>query len=80
MVPDRLRCRAGNDRGKSLHIRFPNCLNGSEMLAQHLAVMDTAATSSAMENDLPIEVFALKEPGNIVRVILGEKIGTSVVK
>ena len=51
-----------------------------EMLAQHLAVMDTAATSIAMENDLPIEVFALKEPENIVRVVLGEKIGTSVTK
>ena len=51
-----------------------------EMLAQHLAVMDTAATSVAMENNLPIEVFALKDPENIVRVILGEKIGTSVTK
>lgn len=51
-----------------------------EMLAKHLAVMDTAATSIAMENNLPIEVFALKEPENIVRVVLGEKIGTSVTK
>ena len=51
-----------------------------QMLAQHLAVMDTAATSIAMENNLPIEVFALKDPENIVRVVLGEKIGTSVVK
>ncbi len=50
-----------------------------EMLAQHLAVMDTAATSMAMENHLPVEVFALKEPENIVRVIMGEKIGTSVI-
>ena len=51
-----------------------------EMLAQHLAVMDTAATSMAMENNLPVEVFALKDPENIVRVILGEKIGTSITK
>ena len=51
-----------------------------EMLAQHLAVMDTAATSIAMENNLPIEVFALKDPENIIRVVLGEKIGTSVTK
>ncbi len=51
-----------------------------EMLAQHLAVMDTAATSIAMENDLPIEVFALADPENIVRVVLGKKIGTSVIK
>jgi len=51
-----------------------------EMLAQHLAVMDTAATSMAMENDLPVEVFALKDTENIVRVIMGEKIGTSITK
>ena len=51
-----------------------------EMLAQHLAVMDTAATSMAMENDLPVEVFALKDPENIVRVVMGDKIGTSITK
>ena len=51
-----------------------------EMLAKHLAVMDTAATSMAMENSLPVEVFALKDPKNIVRVVCGEKIGTSVTK
>lgn len=50
-----------------------------QMLAKHLAVMDTAATSMAMENGLPIEVFALKNPENIVRVVLGEKVGTSVI-
>lgn len=50
-----------------------------QMLAKHLAVMDTAATSMAMENGLPIEVFALKKPENIVRVVLGEKVGTSVI-
>ena len=50
-----------------------------EMLAKHLAVMDTAATSMAMENRLPVEVFALKDPENIVRVVCGQKIGTSVI-
>jgi len=50
-----------------------------EVLAQHLAVMDTAATSMAMENRLPVEVFALKQPENIVQVVCGKKIGTSVV-
>lgn len=57
-----------------------NTITYDEMLAQRLAVMDTAATSIAMENNLPIEVFALEDPDNIVRVILGEKIGTSVIK
>lgn len=50
-----------------------------EVLARHLAVMDTAATSMAMENELPVEVFALKQPENILQVVCGKKIGTSVV-
>ena len=49
-----------------------------EVLARHLAVMDTTATSLAMDNRIPVEVFALAEPENILRVLRGEKIGTSV--
>lgn len=49
-----------------------------EVLAQHLQVMDTAATSLAMDNHIPLLVFALKDPENILRVIQGEKIGTVV--
>ena len=51
-----------------------------EVLAQHLAVMDTTATSLAMDNNIPVIVFALADPENIVRVLNGEKIGTEVVK
>lgn len=50
----------------------------SEVLAQHLAVMDTTATSLAMDNDIPVFVFALKNPRNIIRALKGEKIGTIV--
>ena len=49
-----------------------------EVLAQHLAVMDSTATSMSMDNNIPVIVFALKDPENIKRVILGEKIGTVV--
>lgn len=49
-----------------------------EVLARHLAVMDTTATSLAMDNSIPVIVFGLAEPENIVRVLLGEKIGTTV--
>lgn len=49
-----------------------------DVLAQHLAVMDTTATSLSMDNNIPVIVFALKDPQNIVRVILGEDIGTKV--
>lgn len=51
-----------------------------EVLAQHLAVMDTTATSLAMDNDIPVIVFALAQPENIVRVLRGEKLGTLVTK
>ena len=49
-----------------------------DVLAQHLAVMDTTATSLSMDNDIPVLLFALKDPENIVRAVKGEKIGTIV--
>ena len=49
-----------------------------DVLARHLAVMDSTATSLSMDNNIPVILFALKDPWNIKRVILGEKIGTVV--
>jgi len=49
-----------------------------EVLAQRLMVMDSTATSLAMDNHIPVLLFALKEPENILRVLRGEKIGTIV--
>lgn len=49
-----------------------------EVLARHLAVMDTTATGLAMDNHIPVQVFALKDPGNIIRVLRGEALGTIV--
>ena len=49
-----------------------------EVLAKHLAVMDTTATSLSMDNHIPVLVFALKDPENILRVLQGEQIGTIV--
>ena len=49
-----------------------------EVLAQHLAVMDSTATSLSMDNHIPVLVFALKDPENIIRAVQGEKIGTIV--
>ncbi len=58
-------------------VRFDE-ISYEDVLARRLAVMDTAATSLAMDNRIPVEVFALAEPENILRVLHGEKIGTSV--
>ena len=49
-----------------------------EVLARRLAVMDSTATSMAMDNHIPVIVFALAEPENIRRVLRGEEIGTTV--
>ena len=49
-----------------------------DVLAQRLMVMDSTATSLAMDNHIPVLLFALKDPQNIVRVVCGEKVGTIV--
>lgn len=49
-----------------------------EVLARRLQVMDSTATSMAMDNNIPVIVFALAEPENIGKVLKGEKIGTLV--
>ena len=43
-----------------------------------MAVMDTTATSLSMDNKIPVLLFALKDPENIYRVVMGEEIGTIV--
>ena len=58
-------------------VRFDE-ISYEEVLARRLAVMDSAATCLAMDSRIPVEVFALAEPENILRVLRGEKIGTSV--
>ena len=50
----------------------------SDMLMQRLSVMDSTATSLSMDNDIPVILFALEDPENIVRVVTGEKVGTIV--
>lgn len=52
----------------------------ADMLAQRLTVMDSTATSLSMDNDIPILLFALEDPQNIVRAVMGERIGTIVGK
>ena len=49
-----------------------------EVLAKRLGVMDLTATSLAMDNHMPVIVFALKDPENIYRVVMGEQLGTLV--
>jgi uridylate kinase len=48
------------------------------VLQQGLKVMDSTAISLCKDNNLPIVVFNLNRPGNIRRVVTGEKIGSLV--
>lgn len=49
-----------------------------DVLKQGLQVMDSTAISLCMDNKLPIMTFDLAKPGNILKAILGENIGTVV--
>ncbi len=49
-----------------------------EVLQRGLGVMDSTATSLCMDNKIPIVVFSIDEPGNILKAALGNDIGTIV--
>lgn len=49
-----------------------------DVLNKNLGVMDSTASSLCMDNDIPLIVFSILQKGNIRRVVLGEKIGTTV--
>lgn len=53
-------------------------LTFSDVLSKNLGVMDSTAASMCRDNNMPILVFGLNEPENIVRAVKGEKIGTLV--
>ena len=53
-------------------------LRPKDLLDQGLGVMDSTAASLCMDNKIPILVFAISDPDNIVKAIKGEKIGTIV--
>ncbi len=58
-------------------IKYKN-LSYIEVLEQGLQVMDSTATSLCMDNDIPILVFGLDKPCNIIKAVTGEEIGTLV--
>ncbi len=69
-----------DDPNKNPNARKFDKLSYDEMLARHLMAMDTTATSLSMDNDIPVLLFALKDPENIYRAIMGENVGTLVVR
>ena len=57
-----------------------NTLTFEEALGKKLKIMDLTAFALCEENNLPIYVFDMNQPGNLLKVVSGEAIGTEVVK
>ena len=55
-----------------------DALSFNEILGRELGVMDSTAASMCRDNNMPILVFGLDDPENIVRAVKGEQIGTLV--
>ena len=49
-----------------------------DVLNKDLKVMDSTATSLCRDNNIPLLVFGINEPENILKAVMGEKIGTLV--
>ena len=54
------------------HIRY------MDILKNQLGVMDSAAAALCNDNNIPIYVFDMSDPSNIVRAVMGEDIGTTI--
>jgi uridylate kinase len=49
-----------------------------DVIQKGLTVMDSTAISLCMDNRMPIIIFNMNRPGNIRRVVMGEKVGSTV--
>lgn len=67
-----------SDPVRNPQAKFLKKLTYRDALSAGLQVMDAAAIALCMENGVPIKVFNLFVPGNIVRVVAGEDIGSLV--
>ncbi|MCX7773636.1 MAG: UMP kinase [Clostridia bacterium] len=60
-------------------IRFDK-ITYMDVLQKQLGVMDSTATSLCMDNNIPLLVFSIKQPENILKVLNGENVGTFVAR
>ncbi|BBO86644.1 UMP kinase [Desulfosarcina ovata] len=67
-----------SDPERNADARFIKTISYMEVLERQLKVMDMTAISLAMDNQLPLMVFNLKEKGNIQKVVCGENVGTTI--
>jgi uridylate kinase len=67
------------DPKKNKNARLLHDVSYPEVISRQLRVMDLTAITMCMERKIPLVVFDLKTPGNIARVMRGEKIGTKIM-
>lgn len=67
-----------SDPHENINAKKLDNLRYIDILNMGLGVMDSTATSLCMDNKIPLIVFGIDEPENIVKVIKGEKIGTHI--
>lgn len=67
-----------SDPKKDPSARLYNDITYEQVLREQLKVMDRTAITLSMERQIPLVIFNLKKPGNIMRVIMGEDVGTRV--
>jgi uridylate kinase len=66
------------DPSKHADAKMVRRLSYDQFLMQRVGVMDATAVALCRDNDLPIRVFKLGQPGNIKRVVMGEDVGSLV--
>ena len=67
-----------SDPAKNPDAKMFEELDYIEVIQRKLSVMDSTAISLSMDNKIPIVVFNIDKPGNILKAALGQKIGTLV--
>ena len=67
-----------SDPMKNKDAEFVRTITYMEALERQLKVMDMTAISLAMDNQLPLVIFSLKDKGNIKRVVCGEEVGSRI--
>jgi len=68
------------DPFKDLYAKRYNTITYDDVLRKNLKVMDATAIVLCRDNDVPLKVFDVTRPGEIVRVARGEDVGTTVVR
>jgi uridylate kinase len=67
------------DPKKDASAKLYHEISYDQVLRDKLRVMDLTAITLLMEQKLPLVVFNLKQKGNIMRVVRGEKVGTAIL-